>query len=159
MSGEQVLESDDSQLASLVEDIRYMILALLQSSLEHTLGRNDSTRPSSDHFIRQLNLLSRRCQLPPVTEPLMLLPSRLLTLLPTVCHSPTTSTSLCVLLTTASTAHLPINLLVMLIPFAHNSLLDLNQLCPSFYFTLPASTNGRDMHYDHRLCKMEKRHR
>ena len=135
------------------------IIAPLQSSQEHTLGRNDSTGPASDHFIRQLNLLSGRCQLPPVTEPLMLLPPRLLTLLPTVCHSPTPSTSLCILLTTASAAHLPIYLLVMLIPFAHNSLLYLNQLCPRFQFTLPASTNLCDLHYDHRLRKMQIRHR
>ncbi len=46
----------------------------------------------------------------------------------------------------------------MLIPFFHNSLLYLNQLCPNLHFTLPASTNGRDLHNDHRLCEMEIRH-
>ena len=93
-----------------------------------------------------------------MTEPLMLLPTRLLTLLPTVCHSPTPSTSLRILLPTSFTIHLPIDLLTMLHIFSHNLLLYLNQLCPDLRFTLPASTNGRDLYDDHRLREMEVAH-
>ena len=88
----------------------------------------------------------------------MLLPTHLLTLLATVCHSPTPSTSLRILLATDLTAHLPIYLLLMLIPFFRSHLVYVKHFIPNLRFTLPASTNRHDLHNNHRLCEEEARY-